>query len=511
MRDAKGALYVSMPTFLQMPLIILLVVILFNFIILVHELGHFLAARWRGLHVEKFQIWFGKPLWKKTVNGVQYGLGWIPAGGFVALPQLASMEMLEGVNQERDTPLEAVRPLDKIIVAFAGPLFSFGLAVVFACLVWAVKRPVPESELTTTIGHIHDIGAEGANQLLPNDVIKEVNGNPVGRWSGMTESVTWEILSSDTNEIEFLVDRPGEGIKTITVKAVSRRIGPEPSTWLGKLFQRPPLRMVGLQPKHKPMINKFLENSPLHDSELRPMDVVLALDGEEVRGISHFSEILKRDPEKRDYSIRVERHDKESGDKIQLDLPIHAGFARITEETDEGTETSVRKMVGLQWETSGITELRREHPWEQITGAVRTMKNTLAAVLSPQSQVSFKHLGGPAAIMNLYYRLFEDKDGWRRALWFSVILNVNLAILNLLPIPVLDGGHIVLALFEMIRGRSIPARILEFLQVACALLLIGFMIFITGFDLNDIFGGKKRKDPTQEWLNEQEIRQYLSS
>ena len=76
--------------------IILMVLVIFNLMIIVHELGHFLAARWRGLVIEKFGIWFGKPLWKKTINGVEYSLGSIPAGGFVALPQLAPMEVMEG-------------------------------------------------------------------------------------------------------------------------------------------------------------------------------------------------------------------------------------------------------------------------------------------------------------------------------------------------------------------------------------------------------------------------------
>ena len=72
------------------------VVLLFNLMIVVHEVGHYLAARWRGLVVEKFGIWFGKPLWKKTIGGVEYSLGSIPAGGFVALPQMAPMEAMEG-------------------------------------------------------------------------------------------------------------------------------------------------------------------------------------------------------------------------------------------------------------------------------------------------------------------------------------------------------------------------------------------------------------------------------
>src|SRR6187431_1857667 len=126
--------------------IVLEVLVLFNLLIVVHELGHFLAARWRGLVIEKFGIWFGKPIWKKTINGVEYSLGSIPAGGFVALPQLAPMEVMEGKVETPREQLPPISALDKIIVAFAGPLFSFGLAFVFALVVWQAGRPVGEAE-----------------------------------------------------------------------------------------------------------------------------------------------------------------------------------------------------------------------------------------------------------------------------------------------------------------------------------------------------------------------------
>ena len=130
------------------------VVLLFNILIIVHELGHFLAAKWCGLKIEKFAIWFGKPLWSKKIDGIDYIIGSIPAGGYVALPQMAPMEAVEGKN---DTPREELPPASpgqKIIVAFAGPLFSFGLALVFATIVWVVGHPVPETEATTTIGYV---------------------------------------------------------------------------------------------------------------------------------------------------------------------------------------------------------------------------------------------------------------------------------------------------------------------------------------------------------------------
>src|SRR5213595_4088937 len=155
-------------------LIIFEVLALFNLLIIVHELGHFLAARWRGLYIEKFGVWFGKPIWKKTINGVQYSLGSLPFGGFVKLPQLAPMDMIEGKADLDRAALPKISALDKIIVAVAGPLFSILLALFFACVVWAVGHPVSESDLTTVIGYVQKDSPAAKAGLQPGDKILEV-------------------------------------------------------------------------------------------------------------------------------------------------------------------------------------------------------------------------------------------------------------------------------------------------------------------------------------------------
>jgi regulator of sigma E protease len=116
--------------------------------------------------------------------------------------------------------------------------------------------------------------------------------------------------------------------------------------------------------------------------------------------------------------------------------------------------------------------------------------NTIGAVASPKSDVKLQHMSGPVMMLRVYYVMFENREGWRMALWFSVVLNINLALLNLLPIPVLDGGHIVLALIEGIRRRPINMRVLEVVQTACAAVIILFMVYIAFFDVQDlpIFG-----------------------
>ena len=152
-------------TTLQVTLLILVVLALFNVIIFVHELGHFWAAKWRGLQIDRFQIWFGKPIWKKTINGVQYGLGWIPAGGFVALPQMAPMESIEGGNRD-SKPLPSITPMDKIIVAFAGPLFSMLLALLSAVVIWGIGKP-KDMIPTQTIGYVEPGSAAAEAGLDP--------------------------------------------------------------------------------------------------------------------------------------------------------------------------------------------------------------------------------------------------------------------------------------------------------------------------------------------------------
>src|SRR6185436_4044651 len=163
--------------------LIILVLMVFNLMIIVHEWGHFLAARWRGLKIEKFYVWFGKPLWKKTFNGVEYGLGSIPMGGFVALPQMAPMDTIEGKSDEPREVLPPISPLDKIIVAFAGPLFSFLLALFFACIVWKVGKPEQNLPESTTVGWVDPDGPAAKSGLRPGDKILEIDDHPVHSYS----------------------------------------------------------------------------------------------------------------------------------------------------------------------------------------------------------------------------------------------------------------------------------------------------------------------------------------
>ena len=119
------------------------------------------------------------------------------------------------------------------------------------------------------------------------------------------------------------------------------------------------------------------------------------------------------------------------------------------------------------------------------------MWETISAVTARHSEIGVQQLSGPVGIMRIYYLLFQSPMGWQLALWFSVVLNVNLAVMNMLPLPVLDGGHILLAFIEWICGHPIHQKTLEIVQTTFAMLLIGTMIYISFYDVSDLVTGHK--------------------
>jgi regulator of sigma E protease len=147
-------------------------------------------------------------------------------------------------------------------------------------------------------------------------------------------------------------------------------------------------------------------------------------------------------------------------------------------------EKEAKPRIGIGWDT----KLTNSHPSpiELIQNSVTSTLNTLGAVFSPKSDVGLQHLSGPVGIGRIYFLFFESERGWQLVLWLSVVLNVNLAILNMLPIPVLDGGHILFGLIESIRRKPLNIRVLEYVQGACTLLIVGVIIYITFFDVQDI-------------------------
>lgn len=449
--------------------VLLEVLVLFNLLIVVHELGHFLAARWRGLYIEKFGIWFGKPLWKKTVNGVQYSLGSLPFGGFVALPQLAPMDIIEGKADVDRAQLPVISAIDKIIVAVAGPFFSLLLGVLIAALIWVVGYPVSESDTTTTVGYIMP-ESPALNILQPGDRILEVDAQPVKRFLGMNDSVSWSVVRSEGVKIPIKFERGG-AVQTVEI---------EPYHAETRGWRRKSVRQLLVLPAQTPIIEKVEANSPAAAAGLRPSDIIRGFDQTPMFNPIALVEHISKNPDA-SMVLHVER----AGSR--LDVPIKPALLQT------GAEKKPR--IGIQWAEQ--MTLVHPSPFEQIRNSVSSTLNTIGAVASPKSDIKLQHLSGPVGIVRIYYLLFQSDYGWRLALWFSVILNVNLAILNMLPIPVLDGGHIVLGIIESVRRKPLNTRVLEYVQGFCTAVIIGTIIYITFFDVQDLPFVRKKLDQFQ--------------
>lgn len=452
--------------------IIVGVLIFFSLMIVVHELGHFWAARWRGLYVDRFQIWFGKPIWKKEINGVTWGLGWIPAGGFVSLPQLAPMEAIEG---QADLPpdLPPVTPLDKIIVAAAGPIASFLLAVVFAVVVWQVGKPNMSMD-STLVGFMPPDSPALAAGMKPGDRILAVDGNPVTKWRGNMEGVAEYIQLGENAKVSFLVQRVGVD-KPILIE--SAYIIPET-----KWYERSALRQVKIAQATSTKVDSVTVGSPAACAGLRKGDEIVAVNGEKIFSVAAVEYAIK---EGKPVTLMVKSGAEERTVELTAEIPSNW----------LGKE-GARPILGAAWDLNSGFKMAMEHPtpYAQITQSFKWMGETLKKLFASGSEVGAEHLMGPIGIGHQFFILFSLENGWMIALWFAVVLNVNLAVLNMLPLPVVDGGHIVLNTLEIIFRRPFSTRFLEYLQGGFVLLIMGFFLFITFKDVGALFGGDKDND-----------------
>jgi regulator of sigma E protease len=313
--------------------------------------------------------------------------------------------------------------------------------------------------------------------LKVGDRILAVDGKPVVKFGGMTDSVTWRIVRSEGATIPITVERNGK-----VLELESGYIKETTKAW-----QRKSLRQIGVEPAYTPIIGLVITNGPAADAGLRRGDEIHAVDGVKLHHPASLGEFITNRPNAiAPITLSVVRDNKPFEVTLTPEIPLNP------------PEKRPQPMIGIQWDTSG-GKMALSYPgvMEQVDASVKAMINTFGALFSRKSDIGAQHLSGAVKIMNIYYVLFKSEQGWRLALWFSVIMNVNLAILNLLPIPVLDGGHIVLALIESVRRKPVSVRILQAVQTACAVIIIAYMVWIAFYDVQELGWKRGAKNTTQ--------------
>lgn len=482
---------------------LLIALLALGFTIFIHELGHFLAARRRGLIVKRFSIGFGPKIFGWEKNGVEYRISIFPFGGYVALPQLADMGRLEGENEQteenklsawddfeeegtddakekKQEPLKKISYADKMIVSVMGAVFNILLAFALSSVLWFFGYERRDGELTTKIGYIADT-VERWNPIIEDS---ETVTSPAKK-AGLIQGD--EVVAVDGNPVEDFMDVQSRIVtgKLVTTEQRPRRLsrltvlrnGEEKEIDVfPEVFGNEEIRIIGIGPKETFFIKELQPDMPAIKAGLEPGDQILSVDGNKIFSFAHLVDYLMKVKDEQEIALTVRKGGESGIEQTYNLLPI-------VKEMKIGDSVSKRKLIGFSPEFKSITTY--PNPLVLIISRVKDMYHTLTGLVSTQSDVKLRNMSGPVGIVN-NLSIFAS-IGFKKLLWFVVFINVNLAILNLLPIPVLDGGHMVFATIEKLRGKPLPLPFLERSQMLFIVLLFSFMLYVTFFDFQRLF------------------------
>jgi len=437
----------------------LLVLFFFGLTIFIHELGHFLVAKRRGMRIERFSIGFGPKIFGWTKDGVEYRVSWVPFGGYVALPQMSPMETIEGKTEASAEELPPVPPPTKSLVAVAGPLMNIALALVLAAILWGAGKPMN----VATVGWVEMGSAEELAGIQPGDKIVNVNGHDIRTWTQLMEAVAF----SRTPDVRLTIERAGKRREVLVESKVNERLD---------------VKMLDIYPRNHPFAQRVLPGSAAERAGLKDGDEFVSIEGVPI----YSSEQLR--------SLVGKRTDMPTTVKV-----LRRGKPLTLTVTPE---LSVEEKVGRMGVQLGDRlEIVRPgpNPLRQIRDVLASMVGLIKALLhSKETGVGPSSVSGPVGILGLWWYGIVT-GGLLQGINIAVMLNVNFAVINLFPLPVLDGGHILFAVIEAIRRRPLNARIVQALSSAFAVLLITFMVYITLFDFKRFFGFRfgSAEPPTQ--------------
>ncbi|MCO6401202.1 MAG: RIP metalloprotease RseP [Verrucomicrobia bacterium] len=421
---------------------LLIVLLLFGVTIFIHELGHFLVARWCGLQVDAFSIGFGPAIWKRTIKGVEYKICLLPFGGYVALPQMDPAVGREDSEAKR-RELPPVTPGKKILVGVAGVIGNMILAILIAYIVYWGGQSYAPPDGKVVLGYVETNSAAYAAGARIGDQIESVSGKPVGTW----EEFLLATALGDAPELRILHPN-GEVLET--------RLPREEI--MGTSY------IPGLGPLNYVYVLRARPGSSAEAAGLRNGDRLLVFDGVELYSREQLVDLVNERPNQT-VPLLIER----GGEKMTLSVtPAY--------DADIG-----RTLIGIEFNTLDV-----KPPWAQIKSHAMLIVRLLKALTTPrEAKAAAGAVGGPVAILTMFW--FYVQGSFIMALWFTCLLNVNLAVLNLLPIPVLDGGHIALSLGEMIARRPASPRVVSLIWNVSAVLLIALFLMLTWRDVNRFF------------------------
>jgi len=438
-------------------------------LIVVHEYGHYLVARWCNVRVLRFSVGFGKPLatWRSGRDATEWVIAAIPFGGYV--------KMLD----EREAPVaaeEAHRAFNRqgvgrrILIVIAGPLFNFLFAIALYAGLYMYglpeARPVLAAPAAGTLAQ--------AAGFASGDTVRKVEGEQITTWQDLRwrvlqgalqrEALRFEVSNTDGNIAMHVLDLrkyPSEEVESDTMERIGLR-----------LF-RPPLA---------PVIGRIVSGGAAERAGLRPEDRIAQAGGKEIDNWEQLVQAIRARPGEV-LKLTVER----GGVPLHIDVLPDAAtengqrIGRIGAAPSIPAAETERIVVRVSYGPLESLFKAGAKTWDISIFSLRMLGKMLIG------EVSWKHLSGPVTIAD--YAGQSAQMGWLAYATFLALISISLGVLNLLPIPLLDGGHLMYYSVEIIKGSPVSERAMELGQRVGLALLLVVMAFAFYNDLNRLFSG----------------------
>lgn len=443
--------------------IVVAAILLLGPLIAIHEFGHYFVARKLGIKVLVYSIGFGPTIlkWTSKKSGIQYQLSALPLGGYVKM-----LDEREESVAEEDLPYAFNRqhPWKRIAIVAAGPLINLIFAIL---LFWLLFLPSQE-QLNTRVGKVLADTPAAAAQMQVGDKITAIDGTPVTTWEKLNFALVDRV--GETGKIQVQAERAGE-IKTFSLPI---------QNFLNDQSQSP-LDILGFTP-YRPQIpaivSKLSEDGAAIRQGMQVGDQIIAIDGVKMNDWYDVVQVVQASPEKL-LKVDVLRNNQVQ----QLE---------VMPQGKRDNMGNVSGVLGVQSDPGKIVipedfkQTIQYSPSEALFMAVDKTGQLSSMILNSivkmvRGLIGLDNLSGPITIAKVAGQSAEM--GWQTFISFMALMSVSLGILNLLPIPMLDGGHLVYYFIELIRGKPVSEQI-QLVGLKIGMVLLGSMMLLALF--NDI-------------------------
>lgn len=444
-------------------------------LITIHEYGHFQMAKWCGVKVLKFSLGFGKPLYSKKfgLDQTEFVISALPLGGYVKMldeRELSESELKGLAHTDRLRSFNRQKLWKRFLIVLAGPVANFLLAIF---LFWFLMAQ-GVTALKPVVGEVLKGTAAYQSGLQQGDLVKSIENKKVRTW----QDIYWALLQNigETQEVELtIVDNQGRLKKhLLSLSKLSK-----------KDLEGDFLTPLGLRPNQPVIpakISEVLSNSAASKAGLKAGDVILSVDGLKINSSEEFVNVVQSKPNKA-LLVAINRASEVISLEITPSLVKEGGrnVGRIGAGFKMDSEALAPYLVKVKYSLAESLFLANQKTWDISLFSLKMIGNMLIG------EASLKTISGPVTIAT--YSGKSAHQGWASWIGFLAMLSISIGVLNLLPIPVLDGGHLLYYTVEAIKGSPVSDRMIEIGQRIGFLLLGLLMIFAFYNDINRLIAG----------------------